>query len=88
MWRGAMFYCGDRKGFLELFNPFPIYRVNCKSNFSIRLRVKSGDRELRLLTTTLIIGSNPITKYQLRWLEHLTVNQNVVGSSLTVSAFL
>lgn len=33
MWRGAMFYCGD--AFLELFNPFPIYRVNCKSNFSI-----------------------------------------------------
>lgn len=38
MWRGAMFYCEDRKGFLELFNPFPIYRVNCKSNFSIDKR--------------------------------------------------
>ena len=47
MWRGAMFYCGDRKGFLELFNPFPIYRVNCKSNFSIRLRIKSGDGSVR-----------------------------------------
>nr|DAK35952.1 MAG TPA: hypothetical protein [Bacteriophage sp.] len=47
MWRGTMFYCGDRKGFLELFNPFPIYRVNCKSNFSIRLRGKSGDGSVR-----------------------------------------
>lgn len=83
MWRGVMFYCGDRKGFLELFNPFLIYRVNCKSNFSIRLRVKSGDRELRLLTTTLIIGSNPITKV----LAHIAQMARATGCFFCIIVF-